>query len=583
MKTPLKAALVAVVTIVALGAPMAVADAQAQNTGAQFSSELRGKVSAIATELARLVAEGETIENALEAFWSEWPVLVLQTTAEAIAAESSPVGVGILTQARAVRQTAREDKQLGADSSGGASTTLVDKAGIPEFLALAIENGVISEERSGTKATLRTTPYAFIKWGAGDTAENYTRYGLWRRVGLAASFALNSERAITAADINEDQLTDWSVKVRLIGDRSARSAAFTELWIQKIQPAYVSALSDYNRALIAFWEATDSTEFTAMVDAVEGATEAAEASNLTVMLTQSLGNVGADRPGTESALTEAILSTLESRIWVGAQDRSVLDDDSARRAIVEEILPSWQDAAARLTAAERKTAGDLLDDFNEQPLLTFQYANVKADASVTRPAVEEEPMETMDAAPDEDAMQTMDSDAGEDTMEAPMLSTPYSEIKAVYQQGVDPFEIILNANMSFYHDPELTMGAGRIRDYGFGFSLEGSVDNGLTNNGGDTNDQSTIEISFSGKFSWFEGLAEGLQRDFGDNDNKIVLQGKVDIPLAKGLVIPIAFTADRVPDRLGSDGSEKAWDSRLQFGLSFDFDKLNALTQGALR
>src|SRR5262249_56369657 len=84
------------------------------------------------------------------------------------------------------KETKRTDKQIGGSASAGGSTPLAEKAGFADLLGLAIENGAVQKEVSGSTLTLSTTPYALTTIGGGDTAAHHHKLGGPTRTGPSA-------------------------------------------------------------------------------------------------------------------------------------------------------------------------------------------------------------------------------------------------------------------------------------------------------------------------------------------------------------------------------------------------------------
>ncbi|HJW93745.1 MAG TPA: hypothetical protein VJ901_09015 [Thermoanaerobaculia bacterium] len=112
----------------------------------------------------------------------------------------------------------RTDQQTSAPSGSAGSTTITDRAGIPDLLALAVERGAITKTTSGSSVTLTTTPYAWLTaFGMRDTAANWKANAGARRVSLASTFASED---VTKGDFSS--FASGEVKVVVAGNRSAR-------------------------------------------------------------------------------------------------------------------------------------------------------------------------------------------------------------------------------------------------------------------------------------------------------------------------------------------------------------------------
>ena len=89
-------------------------------------------------------------------------------------------------------EMARTDKQLGATSTSSASTSATEKPGVAWLLGLAVESGAINQKEDKTGVTLSTSPYAFLTLGVDDTPDRYEAYDWARRLGISATFPLDS-------------------------------------------------------------------------------------------------------------------------------------------------------------------------------------------------------------------------------------------------------------------------------------------------------------------------------------------------------------------------------------------------------
>jgi hypothetical protein len=170
------------------------------------------------------------ISDALANLGAVWLKLVFYTVADAVAPPSSDNTIHALKPIFARGETARTDKQTAAAPSSSGSTELVEKAGLTTFLAYAVENGAIQENVSGTTATLTGSPYGLVNLTpGGDTPENYARYSSWRRINFSTTFNLaNQDQPLQS--VNTKQLSAYSIRLGLYGDRSTRSKQFFGVW-----------------------------------------------------------------------------------------------------------------------------------------------------------------------------------------------------------------------------------------------------------------------------------------------------------------------------------------------------------------
>src|SRR5688500_10893181 len=121
------------------------------------------------------------------------------------------------TAANAVNES-RNDQQLGAVPGAAGSTTLAEKAGLPDLLAIAIERGAVTKKKDGNSVTLTTTPYAWLTaFGLRDSTANWQAHRWARRVAISSTFG---------SDVVEDgdfsTISAAELKYVAYGNRSAR-------------------------------------------------------------------------------------------------------------------------------------------------------------------------------------------------------------------------------------------------------------------------------------------------------------------------------------------------------------------------
>jgi hypothetical protein len=135
-------------------------------TGAQApipdpAKHLAGQIAGRAGEISRLQAQVRKSPKSLTPDQTPLSTVNLQVDFEPI--YLSLVG-GISKQAMRALEERRVDKQVGdASGSTAGSTSLVSKGGTPAVLAVAVENGALTQDVSGTTVTFRGSPVSIIK------------------------------------------------------------------------------------------------------------------------------------------------------------------------------------------------------------------------------------------------------------------------------------------------------------------------------------------------------------------------------------------------------------------------------------
>jgi hypothetical protein len=135
----------------------------------------------------------------------------------------------------------RTDQQTTASSSAPGAVSNVEKTGIADILALAIERGKVTETKTSTSATLSTTPYALQTFfGLPDTPKNWQEYR-WARI-ISFSSTFSSPDVGKNADFSS--FTSGEAKVVLAGNRSPRDAVFDQKMRTLLDPGLAKPLSD---------------------------------------------------------------------------------------------------------------------------------------------------------------------------------------------------------------------------------------------------------------------------------------------------------------------------------------------------
>jgi hypothetical protein len=122
----------------------------------------------------------------------------------------------------------RTDMHIGAAANAPGATSLIDKAGAADLLALALERGAVSQETDGTAVTLSTTPYLLAGFiGVRDSPANWKNYASLRHIAISATFA--DQAAVDAGDFGSVQ--SGQVKWTILGNRSPRDAALLDSFL----------------------------------------------------------------------------------------------------------------------------------------------------------------------------------------------------------------------------------------------------------------------------------------------------------------------------------------------------------------
>lgn len=423
-----------------------------------------------------------------------------------------------------IGQTTRTDKQLGTTAAAGGSTSAVEKPGWADLVGFAIEHGAIQQNVGETNLTLTTTPYAFVVPSQDDTAANNSQYGYLKRLGLSASFNISNKNA-TLANVSRKNLSQYSAKLRLTRENGPNTREFDERWTSVIRPAiqaYLNGLSGGIETLFGtktelqeFRNTFNTSTFTTIQAILKNAnldTNAARAKATPEVLAKARADV-----------SKAILCELKTKVFDEVKPDGTGTfkiDQVTRDHIVGTVLPSLI-AARKQVGAAKEMYDQMLKDFERRPQASFSFTNNR-----------------------------------------PPTSTEYGTFNFLYQRYLSntPIKMTFNAGPSFYHHPNPMLKQTSFRDFITTVSFEGRRDSPFK----------TTELDLSPMTYALTARYQRLQENRGVPNKKsdiAVVQFKLDIPISKGVSIPLALTYANASE------FNKEKHIRGNFGFTFDADK----------
>jgi len=412
-------------------------------------------------------------------------------------------------------QTRRTDKQIGAGANAAGSTSAIEKPNFAEILGFSVEHGAIQQAVSGTTLNLSTTPYLFTTLANGDTQSNYKKYGYLTRLGASANFNIEEEdNPLLSA--RRQQLTDWSLRLRLSKDRSTRSDDAEEIWD--------SVKDDFAQQSVVITTFLRDT-FTRDLELET------QRRDIELRLRKMLEEPSSKAIHDDTSLTpnqkisqiaEKIVCHVKTDLVDAIRNGSFKLSQENKDRIISQTLP---DFAAANAAKERalKLFDERIEALSLKPIFTLAYNN-------TRP---------------------------------PAGAPNYSEVKVLYQKKTfDPISLVANAGISFYHKENPVLRQKTVRDFSVSLSLEGTA--GRSPFMAEAKDESQITYSFTGRYErFFENqYFAGRKADIG------VAQFKFEIPMAAGMSFPFSVTYATSSELI------KEKKVRANFGFTFDTDKL---------
>lgn len=460
------------------------------------------------------LTKGEPIA---EAVTNDYVELFSFTTALAIEKEDSKgQAIFSLKPISYVFETARTDKQVGASASTMASTSQIDKPGFAKLLGFAIENGLIEKNVQDTVLTLSTSPSALFTFGAENYQTAYQNAGVFNKIGLSASFNINSQNTLLG-NATRGQLREFSVRYNFF-DRSARSPEFQTIFDRDIAPKIKAQLD----AVGAVKEFVDSSETLRtrrndsepiLINQITEFTNSDEFKALT-------------KEKQKEALTNFISNFMKSEVYAKLHgENNILNEDekNAFRGKMNNLLSVQKETI--FTEARKH-----LDEFYKKPIATLAYLNHR------------DPLGN------------------------------YSEFKFMYERHstvVKPLSLLLNAGFSFYHKPNVMANQKKMRDITFALSFEGKTRNPFL----ETENMAPITYSFTGRYT-------RLFENKGITDKKADLgsfQFLVNIPMFRGIALPLSVTYSNATEMERKSGVRFNFGFKLDTDKIFELARLDRL------
>jgi hypothetical protein len=455
-------------------------------------------------------------QNIAGEFERHFDELVYLTIADALFTDAQKISLRKLKWQEFSAETRRTDKQIGATPRAGGSTSLFEKPGFPDLLSLAIEHGAIQKEVNKTSLTLSTSPYALVASINGDTSANYRKYDFFNRIGISANFNLADQDNVLA-NASRRQLNEWSAKLRLNPDRTARGKDFQEYWdshvLHKIEQRAIVLTAGFNEAF------NNVPALGKLRRAVRNKFEGS-----TGFLIRTLTAQAAAPPASqESAVKQEILCRLREEVYIPLNTGTIPVDPAFRASLNQSIVDF---AKAQLDQNEgRQDVRDELKRLADKWTASLSYANVR-----------------------------------------PASGSFYSVFKGSYlQKAFSPMKVIANGELSMYHNPDPKMNQQKLRDALFSLSFEGSAGRSpfITTD----MDESSVTFSFSGSYQRMLENTKGTNKkaDIGS------AQFKLEIPVFTGFKLPLAITYSNATEEKNKSHI------RFNFGFGLDTDVLAAL------
>lgn len=458
----------------------------------------------------------DSARNVAGEFEKHFDELVYLTIADALFTDIQKVGLKKLTWQEFSAETRRTDKQIGATARALGSTSLFEKPNFSNLLSFAIEHGAIQKEVNETSLTLSTSPYALLASINGDTSTNYRKYDFFNRLGVSANFNLTNQDNVLA-NASRKQLNEWSVRLRLNRDRTARGRDFQAYWDANVLPRI------QQRSIVLTAALNETFNKTPALGKLRRAVRNRFEGTTGFLMTTITAQAGAAQAAQESAVKQEILCRLKEEVYTPL-NTGVIPVDVALRDSINKSITDF--ANAQLEADEgRQGVRDELKRLNDKPTSSISYTNLR-----------------------------------------PAIGSYYSVFRGSYmQKAFSPMKLIANGELSIYHNPNPALNQQRLRDAIFSLSFEGSAGRSpfiITDM-----DESAITYSFTGSYQRLLENTRGPNRkaDIGS------AQFKLEIPVFTGFKLPLAITYSNATEERNKSHF------RFNFGFGLDADTLAAL------
>ncbi len=379
-------------------------------------------------------------------------------------------------------ETSRTDKQLSASSSTTGSTSAVEKPGLPYLLGLAISHGAIDQNINGSTLNLSSSLYAVAAaYKHEDTAATYDKCGEYTRVGFSAAYDLQDQND-PLASVHRRQLSEFAVKLRLLGDHSPRSKDAHKLFRDQLEP-----LLQKRGILIA-------EIFTTIFPKIEQLSLFPLPDETQKQISNCVkGKDPCVNPAdAEQKIIGYLVNGIVDNVYKNISTFS-LTEKNVRQ--LSDFLQNYKTNVESFANAD-KIFNAALKQLEANPALTLAYFNERGSGTPN-----------------------------------------YSVGKLIFEKKPQNFmQIDANISTSFYSHPDRTKNEQTFRDVAAALGLEKQLGRSpfLT----DQSDQSQMTFSFSGRY---QRLQEN-RHITGKKADIAVANWKLEIPVATGVSLPLSLT-----------------------------------------
>lgn len=466
--------------------------------------------------------------------------------------------------------TGQTNKQVGGPSSSEGSTSVVQKVGIPQLLGIAVENGAVTNNVTGTTMTLSTTPYAFVYAFAKsqDTQQRYEKNPLFTHLGFSATFNIadtsNPLESVTRKDISQ-----WQTKVTF-RDTSIRSGTVNDMYQQDVNAPANNVLADETNPVFAPAYKQLSAFETNVFDRLW-------TQSLKTMAAQPLAS--GDTEGTQKAtgIATQLLQALDQDAAYQSALQIVKGEVNTDPGNLSFLIQRFEADNTKYQAAQKKFENDVADvpkgwngdvSFGQNyPTSTSTTTTATASGSSSTSTV---PPPTYLSAAATTSSSTTSTPATPAYLVAEFDVT--CQPKAVSKQKVPCLPLggggtfTGNFSGSFYTNPNPVLNETTFRGVTGAVQAQWDLGPGvLTKKAANDNSKMTLSVG-----SNYQRLQENKDQT-GKRPDIVLGNLKLEIPISSGVSIPLSFSVANATQQI------KETYVKGNFGVSFDLDKLASL------
>ena len=476
--------------------------------------------------------------------------------------------------AQAKATTSQSNAQTGAPASASGTTSAVQKVGIPQLLAIAVENGAIADSVSGTTMTLSTTPYGFIYAFPKnrDTADRYQSEPILTHTGISATFNV-ADTADPLQSATRKAVSQWQIKFTF-RDTTSRSAAVNCLYSfgmakcpKKVEGQAALPKSALSAAADAVVKGLSDRRFVAIRSMLQGPEDEvyqkAWSTTLQKMVEATPAASDSDQSQKRQGIGIALLQLLDKDQGFQQALKYYSDQLSGKSPDLVAFIENLEADNAAYAVAESQFETEVKNltkgwngDFSfsqkfPSPTTTSSTSTSTSSTTASPPAYLAPELDvTFDPKTDSKSEAGAKAGAGNGGV-----------------QGIPSFTG--NFSGGFYPSPKSSLHESTFRGAQTALQFQWNLGGGPFNKVKSAGDDSQMTLSFSGNYQ----RQQENEDQKGKRPDLVAGSVKLEVPVASGVSFPLAVS-------FGNATSQVKGNYVLgNFGISFDLDALAALTK----